>query len=420
MDLLANLRHSADAALRAAQMFADQPPDQPPDHPPEHEIDVGLVDAGIAVLTELISRMEGLRLRMLRQRGIVDRAVLSGELGLSRGATSQIVKAIERLGGLAALHAAVEAGHVSMSKAHMIADAVSSTQRHAAAVRDEASLVELAALPGAQLARALDRWARTADEDSGDDTATDLYGKRSFDTSKRASGMTEVSAHLDPETAEVVITAIDARLKAEWDHETEAEHGARTPTQRRADALKGICNDWLNGTLTGDGNGQTMRSRPHVSVIVDLKTLTDGVGVAVTERGTILSPEAARRICCDAGISRIITDGPSQLIDIGREQRTFQHGARKALVLRDQGCRFPACNAPPSWCEGHHIQHWTNNGVTEQANGVLLCPTHHRHLHEGGWTISGHPDAVLTFTSPTGLALSSSPGGYTSCRRNAA
>ena len=224
MDLLVNLRHSADAALRDAQMFADRPIDQPPDH----EIDVGLVDAGIGVLTELISRLEGLRLRVLRQRGIVDRAVLSGELGLSRGATAQIVKAIERLVGLAALHAAVEAGQVSMSKAHMIADAVSSTQRRAAAVRDEASLVELAALPGAQLARALDRWARTVDEDSGDDTAADLYGKRSFDTSKRASGMTEVSAHLDPETAEVVNTAIDARLKAEWDHETEAEHGTQS------------------------------------------------------------------------------------------------------------------------------------------------------------------------------------------------
>ena len=302
MDLLVNLRHSADAALRDAQMFADRPIDQPPDH----EIDVGLVDAGIGVLTELISRLEGLRLRVLRQRGIVDRAVLSGELGLSRGATAQIVKAIERLVGLAALHAAVEAGQVSMSKAHMIADAVSSTQRRAAAVRDEASLVELAALPGAQLASALDRWARTVDEDSGDDTRSrSVWQTKFFDTSKRASGMTEVSAHLDPETAEVVNTAIDARLKAEWDHETEAEHGARTPTQRRADALKGIWNDWLNGTLTGDGHGQTMRSRPHVSVIVGLKTLTGGVGVAVTERGTILTPEAARRICCDAGVYAI-------------------------------------------------------------------------------------------------------------------
>ena len=144
-------------------------------------------------------------------------------------------------------------------------------------------------------------------------------------------------------------------------------------------------------------------------MIVDLATLQDSRGFAVTERGTILTAHQARRLCCDAGISRIITNGESQTIDFGREQRTFTSGARKALVLRDQHCRFPGCNAPPSWCDGHHIIHWSNGGNTNQTNAALICNNHHRSVHEDGWTITGNANYVLTFTSPTGTTLTSSP-----------
>ena len=112
--------------------------------------------------------------------------------------------------------------------------------------------------PGAR-----DRWGRLVDQAAGDDTEADLRSQRSLDTSKRASGMTEITARLDPESADIITTAIDAKVKAEWEHESESEHGERNATQRRADALRSICNDWLNG-------------------------------VAVTERGAVLSPEAAR------------------------------------------------------------------------------------------------------------------------------
>ena len=57
-------------------------------------------------------------------------------------------------------------------------------------------------------------------------------------------------------------TAIDARVKAEWDDESEADHRLRTPTQRRADALSGICTDWLNGVASGD-SGWTVSGDPN-------------------------------------------------------------------------------------------------------------------------------------------------------------
>ena len=406
--LLTALRHAADAVLEAAGKFAADPP------PNE-------VDFGIGVLTGLISRLEGFRLRLLRTRGVVDRTVLSAELGVTRGEAAQLARQIERLAGLIALQAGIETGALSFSNAAMIADTLNTPARIAAASKDEATIVQLAGLPAAQLFRALDRWGRLVDQAAGDDTDSDLRSQRSLDTMKRASGMTEITARLDPESADIVNTAIDAKVNAEWEHESESEHAERTATQRRADALRSICNDWLNSVAaaTPDQTGAS-RARPHISVIVDLATLTDRAGVAVTERGAVLSPEAARRICCDAGISRIIMNGPSQLIDVGREQRLFKYGIRKALVRRDQGCRMPGCNAPPSQCDGHHIIHWADGGLTTTANGALFCHGDHDKLHEGGWTVTGDANAMLTFTSPTGLVLTSWPRSRTNTNTMAA
>ena len=155
------------------------------------------------------------------------------------------------------------------------------------------------------------------------------------------------------------------------------------------------------------------KARPHVSVIINLDDLTTKTGHGVTERGTPLSSETVRRIACDAGVSAIFTDSKQQIVDVGREQRTFGGAIRKVLVLRDQGCRFPGCNAPPSWTDGHHIEHWVNGGTTTTSNGCLLCSRHHHYVHEAGWTITGNANNELRFTSPTGTVLQSRPPGLT-------
>ena len=47
------------------------------------------------------------------------------------------------------------------------------------------------------------------------------------------------------------------------------------------------------------------------------------------------------------------------------------------------------------YLEGHHLKHWLDGGETSVDNGALLCSTHHRYVHEYGFTIilddTGHP-----------------------------
>ena len=113
-----------------------------------------------------------------------------------------------------------------------------------------------------------------------------------------------------------------------------------------------------------------------------------------------ITGEAARRIACDAGITRVITDGPSQPLDVGRRTRTVPPALRTALVVRDRGCVFPGCDRPPPWTDAHHLVHWADGGVTSLDNLALLCRRHHRTVHERRWQLTRNPDGSWVATPP--------------------
>jgi hypothetical protein len=52
----------------------------------------------------------------------------------------------------------------------------------------------------------------------------------------------------------------------------------------------------------------------------------------------------------------------------------------------------PGCDAPASFCEVHHITHWSDGGKTDINDGVLLCRFHHMRLHNQGHHIKRVPD----------------------------
>jgi HNH endonuclease len=91
---------------------------------------------------------------------------------------------------------------------------------------------------------------------------------------------------------------------------------------------------------------------------------------------------------------------PSQPLEVGRTTRVVNPAQRNALVVRDGGCAFPACERPPGWCEAHHLVHWLHGGPTDLPNLALLCRAHHRAVHEGGWRLGRDPDGHLVATPP--------------------
>jgi Domain of unknown function (DUF222)/HNH endonuclease len=122
-----------------------------------------------------------------------------------------------------------------------------------------------------------------------------------------------------------------------------------------------------------------------MSVIVPLETLEAraGVDAATLAWSGPIPGETARRLACDACISRIITDGRSEPLDVGRLTRTIPPALRRAVVARDRHCVEPGCDRPPEWCDVHHKVHWIDGGETKLSNLELRCRPHHRRVHEG-------------------------------------
>ena len=150
-------------------------------------------------------------------------------------------------------------------------------------------------------------------------------------------------------------------------------------TVRRADALA-----WMAERMFEPGAVPVLAPDRHEIVVhVEAEVLGDGrAGRCEIEDRTAIAAETARRLCCDAGIVPV-GDGPNgEPLSVGRRTRSIPPAVRRALASRDRGCRFPGCPATHR-LHGHHVQHWANGGETSLDNLVLLCPTHHRLVHEG-------------------------------------
>ncbi len=116
-----------------------------------------------------------------------------------------------------------------------------------------------------------------------------------------------------------------------------------------------------------------------ITVLVDYPTLTGRV--CELANGTIIAPGALAGLLVDADIERIVFDGPSRVIDVGRRTRFFTGALRRAIQVRDRHCTWPGCDTPAHRCDVDHIVPYTDGGETTQDNGALLCPYHHRHGH---------------------------------------
>jgi hypothetical protein len=138
-----------------------------------------------------------------------------------------------------------------------------------------------------------------------------------------------------------------------------------------------LCRDYLDHGDTPLSGGR----RPHVTLHVAAEALhglaaepceVDGAGV--------VTPQAARRIACDAAVTRLSVDGDGSALDVGRATRSVPPALRRALEARDRGCVI--CGRPARWCDAHHIVHWADGGPTSLDNLVLLCRHHHRLIHQ--------------------------------------
>jgi len=99
-------------------------------------------------------------------------------------------------------------------------------------------------------------------------------------------------------------------------------------------------------------------------------------------------------------LRRLFTDPESgQLVAMDSRRRLFDGQLRRMVVLRDDTCRTPWCDAPIR--HGDHADPHRDGGDTTFVNGSGLCERCNHGKETPGWRHHAGPDR-LTVTTPTG------------------
>jgi len=309
-------------------------------------------------------------------------AWLRNRCRMSAAAAAQQAEVARRVPELPETGRALEAGEIGFHHAAVIARCA--TEVGASEVRRvETTLVDAARKLDPGRLRLVTRHLRhCVDPDGALEAANDEHERRWLSISQTYGGLFVIDGQLDAEGGALVRAAIDAL-------DTPAKDEDRTPRQRRADALVELARRQLQGETLPEVAGQ----RPHVTLTASVETLKRAPGAPAAELSWAgaVPAETARRVACDAAVTRVTLDASGEPIGVGRTSRTVPPAMRRALVVRDKGCRFPGCDRPPEWTDAHHRRHWADGGETELDNLLLLCRRHHRVVHELGCELAAAP-----------------------------
>ncbi|PQZ95133.1 HNH endonuclease [Arthrobacter sp. MYb227] len=177
---------------------------------------------------------------------------------------------------------------------------------------------------------------------------------------------------------------------------------SRTSPQLLLDGIIAAINAAMNGTGFVGAGGQRFK----IGILIGYRSLLglcDEAGI--TSTGRPISAATVRRLACNGDLLPAVLGSEGEILDLGREVRSFTNAQRKALAIRDRGCVYPGCSRPAATTEAHHVNPWSEGGQTNVGNGACLCLHHHLMLHAGLFTlemINGIPYVTERAGQPRG------------------
>jgi 5-methylcytosine-specific restriction protein A len=228
------------------------------------------------------------------------------------------------------------------------------------------------AMPPDEFRTAASCWRSIADDVIG--RAPDRgFGRRHLHLSDVLDGMGRVDGYLDAETLQRFAAVLD---ELERPDPVDGATPPRSLATRRADALARLV-------------GGERAPRVTVFAVADLDTLHGRIPSDLADArcevlgscGGPLGLAALELLLCDCSISRVVMQGKSVVLDLGRSTPVVSDSQRRALAARDGGCTEAGCDVPPEWCDAHHEIPWSEGGRTDLDNLRLKCRRHHVDAH---------------------------------------
>ncbi len=358
---------------------------------------------------------------------------LRGRCGITARSAVHRVRMARVLAELPEAMESLSAGRASLTNVSMIARLADAVGTESTRTLESALVTAAEQLDPARMRYLTLVTRHRLDAEGALDEDNRNHERRWFACDQTFDGVFILRGELDAEGGAIVKTALNALSAPSGPDDT------RMGSQRCADALVDIASRQLQNGSLPDVHGQ----RPHLTVTASVETLQRQPSAAPADlRGVSpIHAETARRVACDSvrtlvtvadattapvggiapsscatesegtALSNGMASNDTTLLtgavhsigtplSVGRATRTIPAPIRTALSLRDGGCRFPGCDRPPGWTDGHHIKHWADGGPTSLDNLVLLCRRHHRMVHERRWDIRLDEHGAVDMTEP--------------------
>ena len=215
-----------------------------------------------------------------------------------------------------------------------------------------------------------------------------------------ADGELVIKGRFPAEQGALVIKALEMAMEKSF---SENKNSDESISARRADAMVEVAETYMNSEPVPNATADRYQVIVHVSADAAADQASPAHAPRI-EGGPNVSAETSRRIACDCSLLRVDEDENGEPLSIGRKTRSIPPAIRRALKLRDRGCRFPGCTHD-RFVDGHHIVHWADGGETSLDNLVLLCRHHHHLVHEGGFTCEESEDGAIVFRDSREVVL---------------
>lgn len=251
---------------------------------------------------------------------------------------------------------------------------------------DEAKLVEHArSLNYRDFRRVLAYWVQAADPDGAERDAQAQRDARRLHVSQSIDGMWFLDGVLDPISGEAVAGALRsianelfetdwAKAKARRGDDVYVADLARTPTQRRADALVGMARRALAAPP-----GARL-PEPLISVLVGYETFAGRI--CELAGGTVVTPGSLLPWLTKAYVERVVFGGPDRVKNVGVRRRLFAGATRRAVEVCDRQCYSSSATSPPPSVRSTTSSPTARAGSPSTTTAGPPAPHHNRHRRE--------------------------------------
>lgn len=296
-------------------------------------------------------------------------------------------------------YGALASGAIPESRAHVVAEGTAKLNRQQRKRVDEQLVDRLPQIGNRRLGREVRGLVQEITADTAAERADAAAENRHVSLKCLADGMARVSATVPMIQA---VAVFDGLRETATSRKAGGAADGRTQNQLMADRFVEL--------LTGQSSAESVAAEVHIVMEAESLFADGRVPAWLSGHGPLPAKTARNFLAANEArtfLSRLFTSPESgRLVSMDRQGRRFSGRLRQMIILRDDACRTPWCDAAIKHAD--HARSVAEGGATTWANASGLCAACNYAKEHPGWRHEASPES-LTVITPTGEYSAADP-----------